>query len=225
MMKHIKLIIIMIFISLSQFSYAGILLGSTRVVIENGRNEGSVNVHNREDNNYLIQSWVLDKSEVPTDDIALTPPLFKLNANTSNALRIVITKDLPQDRETLYWLNVKFIPSVKKSNLDNNSLSFALNNRIKIIYRPESLSGESINQIFEKIIIQKSGNELKIKNPTKYFINISEISINKKNIKNPGYIEPETEVSLDLPRNNKNGNLEYILIDDLGKLNTFSVII
>ncbi|MEY0000782.1 molecular chaperone [Morganella morganii] len=136
MMKHIKLIIIMIFISLSQFSYAGILLGSTRVVIENGRNEGSVNVHNREDNNYLIQSWVLDKSEVPTDDIALTPPLFKLNANTSNALRIVITKDLPQDRETLYWLNVKFIPSVKKSNLDNNSLSFALNNRIKIIYRP-----------------------------------------------------------------------------------------
>ncbi|WP_432693201.1 fimbrial biogenesis chaperone [Morganella morganii] len=225
MMKHIKLIIIMIFISLSQFSYAGILLGSTRVVIENGRNEGSVNVHNREDNNYLIQSWVLDKSEVPTDDIALTPPLFKLNANTSNALRIVITKDLPQDRETLYWLNVKFIPSVKKSNLDNNSLSFALNNRIKIIYRPESLSGESINQVFEKIIIQKSGNILKIKNPTKYFINISEILINKKNIKNPGYIEPETEISLDLPKNNKNGNLEYIFIDDLGKLNTFSVII
>ncbi|WP_317418728.1 MULTISPECIES: molecular chaperone [unclassified Morganella (in: enterobacteria)] len=225
MMKHIKLIIIMIFISLSQFSYAGILLGSTRVVIENGRNEGSVNVHNREDNNYLIQSWVLDKSEVPTDDIALTPPLFKLNANTSNALRIVITKDLPQDRETLYWLNVKFIPSVKKSNLDNNSLSFALNNRIKIIYRPESLSGESINQAFEKIIIKKSGNALKIKNPTKYFINISKISINNKNIKNPGYIEPETEVSLDLPGNNKNGNLEYILIDDLGKLNTFSVII
>ncbi|QXO66527.1 fimbrial biogenesis chaperone [Morganella morganii] len=225
MMKHIKLIIIMIFISLSQFSYAGILLGSTRVVIENGRNEGSVNVHNREDNNYLIQSWVLDKSEVPTDDIALTPPLFKLNANTSNALRIVITKDLPQDRETLYWLNVKFIPSVKKSNLDNNSLSFALNNRIKIIYRPESLSGESINQAFGKIIIKKSGNALKIKNPTKYFINISEISINNKNIKNPGYIEPETEVSLDLPGNNKNGNLEYILIDDLGKLNTFSVII
>lgn len=224
-MKHIKLIIIMIFISLSQFSYAGILLGSTRVVIENGRNEGSVNVHNREDNNYLIQSWVLDKSEVPTDDIALTPPLFKLSANTSNALRIVITKDLPQDRETLYWLNVKFIPSVKKSNLDNNSLSFALNNRIKIIYRPESLSGESINQVFEKIIIQKSGNILKIKNPTKYFINISEILINKKNIKNPGYIEPETEISLDLPKNNKNGNLEYIFIDDLGKLNTFSVII
>lgn len=224
-MKHIKLIIIMIFISLSQFSYAGILLGSTRVVIENGRNEGSVNVHNREDNNYLIQSWVLDKSEVPTDDIALTPPLFKLSANTSNALRIVITKDLPQDRETLYWLNVKFIPSVKKSNLDNNSLSFALNNRIKIIYRPESLSGESINQVFEKIIIQKSGNALKIKNPTKYFINISEILINKKNIKNPGYIEPETEISLDLPKNNKNGNLEYIFIDDLGKLNTFSVII
>ncbi|HID7482701.1 TPA: fimbrial biogenesis chaperone [Morganella morganii] len=225
MMKHIKLIIIMIFISLSQFSYAGILLGSTRVVIENGRNEGSVNVHNREDNNYLIQSWVLDKSEVPTDDIALTPPLFKLSANTSNALRIVITKDLPQDRETLYWLNVKFIPSVKKSNLDNNSLSFALNNRIKIIYRPKSLSGESINQVFEKIIIQKSGNILKIKNPTKYFINISEISINKKNIKNPGYIKPETEISLDLPKNNKNGNLEYIFIDDLGKLNTFSVII
>lgn len=215
----------MVFISLSQLSHAGILLGSTRVVIENGRNEGSVNVHNREDNNYLIQSWVLDKNELPTDDIALTPPLFKLNANTSNALRIVITKDLPQDKETLYWLNVKFIPSVKKSNLDNNSLSFALNNRIKIIYRPESLSGESINQIFDEVIIQKSGNALKIINPTKYFINISEISINKHSIKSPSYITPETEISLDLPKNNNTGNIEYVLIDDLGKLNTFSVTI
>lgn len=222
-MKHIKLIIIMVFISFSQLLHAGILLGSTRVVIENGHSEGSVNIHNREDNNYLIQSWVLDKSENPTNDIALTPPLFKLKANTSNALRIVLTKNLSQDRETLYWLNVKFIPSVDKNSINNNSLSFALNNKIKIIYRPESLSGESINQMFDNVIVQKTGDKLKIKNPTKYYINISEISINKQNIDKPSFIEPESEVLLHLPEKNKSGNVEYVLIDDLGKLNSFSV--
>lgn len=221
-MKHIKLIIIILFMTLPHFSYAGILLGSTRVVIENGRNEGSVNVHNRENNNYLIQSWVLDKSEAPTDDIALTPPLFKLNANTSNALRLVVTKDLPQDKETLYWLNVKFIPSVKQANINNNALSFALNNRIKVIYRPESLSGEPLNQMFEKIIIRKQDGSLQIKNPTKYFINISEVLINKQRINSPSYIAPDSDVFLDLPEKNKIGNLEYVLIDDLGKLNSFS---
>lgn len=222
-MKCIKLIIIMICMSFIQLSHAGILLGATRVIIENGRNEGSVNVHNREDNNYLIQSWVLDKSENPTEDIVLTPPLFKLSANTSNALRIVLVKNLPQDRETLYWLNVKFIPSVEKNKIDNNSLKFALNNRIKIIYRPEPLAIESINQEFDNIIIQKLGKNLRIKNPTKYYFNISDVSINKQRLNKPSFIEPDSEVFLELPENNNSVNLEYVLIDDLGKLNSFNI--
>lgn len=224
-MNVFKSLIIMIFMVFFNFSYAGILLGSTRVVIENGRTEGSVNVHNREDNNYLIQSWVHDKSEIPTNDIALTPPLFKLSANTSNALRIVVTKPLPQDKESLYWLNVKFIPAAKSGNVDNNTLKFALNNQIKIIYRPESLSKESINEQFEKILIKKSGNKILVKNPTKYFINISEININKESVKIPSYIEPDGEILVDFPVKNKSGTLEYILIDDLGKLNSLTTTI
>ncbi|WP_082970622.1 molecular chaperone [Morganella psychrotolerans] len=135
-------------------SYAGISLGSTRVVISDGKNEGSINVHNKNDSNYLIQSWVLDESEKSTEDFVLTPPLFKLNSNTSNSLRVLLVKDLPQDKESLYWLNVKFIPSTNKND-DANKLTFAINNQVKIIYRPKSLSGNEMVEEFKKITIKK----------------------------------------------------------------------
>ncbi|GAA0327728.1 molecular chaperone [Morganella psychrotolerans] len=203
-------------------SYAGISLGSTRVVISDGKNEGSINVHNKNDSNYLIQSWVLDESEKSTEDFVLTPPLFKLNSNTSNSLRVLLVKDLPQDKESLYWLNVKFIPSTNKND-DANKLTFAINNQVKIIYRPKSLSGNEMVEEFKKITIKKSGDNLKFTNPTKYYISISEILVDKKSLMAPSYISPESDVLVSLKGNNSVSKVEYTFVDDLGKLNLFEM--
>ena len=41
----------------------------------------------------------------------ITPPLFRMDAQKEQSLRIVYTHDqLPADRESLFWLNVLEVP-------------------------------------------------------------------------------------------------------------------
>lgn len=47
--------------------------------------------------------------------------------------------NLPTDRETLYWMNVKAIPPTDEKNTQKNTLQLALQNKIKLFYRPENL--------------------------------------------------------------------------------------
>jgi fimbrial chaperone protein len=47
---------------------------------------------------------------------------------------------LPQDRESLFWMNVKAIPSMDKSKLSDNTLQLAIISRIKLYYRPAKLA-------------------------------------------------------------------------------------
>ncbi|MCV5920354.1 fimbria/pilus periplasmic chaperone, partial [Escherichia coli] len=70
----------------------------------------------------------------------ITPPLFKLDPEKNNILRIVnITHGLPQDRESVYWVNVKAIPSKSDDSENKNVLQIAVRTRIKLFYRPAGL--------------------------------------------------------------------------------------
>ncbi|RUT66026.1 hypothetical protein CKG00_06125 [Morganella morganii] len=201
----IKLVKIVIFIFSCVFvnnSIADISLGSTRIVISDGKNEGSVSTHNRDKTNYLIQSWVLDENDKETNDFVITPPLFKLESNISSCLRVVMVGDLPQNRESLYWLNVKFIPSTDK-NVKENRLTFAINNRIKVIYRPKSLSFSEPVDVFKKVTVRYVDGNIEFKNPTKYFVNISEVKANDMILKSPSYISPESAELLPVTNNKK----------------------
>jgi P pilus assembly chaperone PapD len=57
---------------------------------------------------------------------------------TSSAL---LPPALPQDKESLFWLNIKAIPSA--SQVDN-TLQIAIKTRIKLIYRPATMKGASL---------------------------------------------------------------------------------
>ncbi len=59
-----------------------------------------------------------------------------------NTLRIIdaTNNQLPQDRESLFWMNVKAIPSMDKSKLSDNTLQLAIISRIKLYYRPGKLA-------------------------------------------------------------------------------------
>ncbi|WP_170692593.1 molecular chaperone, partial [Escherichia coli] len=91
---------------------------------------------------YLIQSWVDDsKTEKKSQDFVITPPLFMLPTRKEASLRIMFLgkTNLPTDRETLYWMNVKAIPPTDEKNTQKNTLQLALQNKIKLFYRPENL--------------------------------------------------------------------------------------
>lgn len=68
----------------------------------------------------------------------VTPPLFRLGAGQENNLRILRTGgNLPEDRESLYWMNIKSIPSTTEKQDNVNTLQIAVKTRIKLIYRPQ----------------------------------------------------------------------------------------
>ncbi|MGP2872363.1 fimbrial biogenesis chaperone, partial [Serratia ureilytica] len=104
------------------FSYgasASVTLGGTRIVYEESKKEANISVSNQDKNSpVLIQTWVEnfspdDKKEVP---FIVTPPLFRLEAEQENILRIIYSGDnLPQHKESIYWLSVRSIPSTQKS--------------------------------------------------------------------------------------------------------------
>ena len=92
----------MIFISTAAIS--GIEIGGTRLVYNGNANQAAISVKNPDNKPYLIQSWV-SKSENSDDsgsEFTTTPPLFKLNPNAQNSVRVILAENnLPSDRESV----------------------------------------------------------------------------------------------------------------------------
>jgi fimbrial chaperone protein len=84
-----------------------------------------------------------------------------------NTLRIIdaTNNQLPQDRETLFWMNVKAIPSMDKSKLSDNTLQLAIISRIKLYYRPAKLALPP-DQAAEKLRFRRGAGTLTLINPT-----------------------------------------------------------
>ena len=59
-----------------------------------------------------------------------------------NTLQITKVASLPADRESLYWLNVKFVAPSEEGQ--ENVLRYSMTNRIKILYRPAALDNSRI---------------------------------------------------------------------------------
>ena len=59
-----------------------------------------------------------------------------------------MTGSLPQGQESLFWLNIKAIPSASKQM---NSLQIAVKTRIKLIYRPEALRASTPEEQANKL--------------------------------------------------------------------------
>ena len=131
-------------------AYAGIQINGTRVIYPADQREVSVSMVNNGTEPRLIQAWVDsgDASERPQNSKApflVTPPMARIDPTKGQTLRIMITgANLPQDRESVFWLNVLEIPPKPKAlNSDNgrdqNFLQMAVRSRLKMFYRPKGL--------------------------------------------------------------------------------------
>lgn len=191
------------------------MLGGTRIIYEEGKKEVSIDIENKGSAPYLIQSWVENKDGVKTGDFLVTPPLFRLDGDKKNALRIFnLSKELPSDRESLFFLNAKSIPGGEPGN---NTLQIAIRNRLKLIYRPGSLQKERPENRTEELTWKRIGNQLKVTNPTPYYQNFMFIKINDKDIemKDKNYAAPFTDTWFDIGAINGN-QISWKIINDYG---------
>ncbi|KFK92344.1 MULTISPECIES: molecular chaperone [unclassified Serratia (in: enterobacteria)] len=175
---------------------AGVEIGGTRLVYDGNSKQASISVNNPDNRPFLIQSWV-NKSENGDDNdetFITTPPLFRLEPHTQNSVRVVLSNNqLPQDKESVYWLNIKSIPA--NNSKANNELLIAVKARMKLIYRPAGLSGDPATAWQELTFNRKNG-ALFVSNPTPYSVSLYDLKVNGKEIKNLPMVLPGQEVSL-----------------------------
>ncbi|PMQ06334.1 putative fimbrial chaperone YadV [Dyella sp. AD56] len=170
-------------------AYAGITINGTRVVYPADQREVSLSMVNDGKEARLIQAWVDtgDASERPETSKApfvITPPMSRVDPSKGQTLRIMYTGtgNLPQDRETVFWLNILEIPPKPKAGSDaaNNFMQLAVRSRLKLFYRPKGLQGsvdEALDQTHWRLVSNGNGYDVECTNDTPYNISFSDVSL------------------------------------------------
>lgn len=193
---------------------AGVVIGGTRLVYDGGKKEASLGLNNPDKVPYLVQSWVDSPKGVTSKaPFIITPPLFRLDGEQSNILRVVRAGgDLPTDRESLYWLHIKAIPSAEK---EANTLQIAVKTSIKLLYRPSGLSG-SMSEAAQALAWQRSGNALQVTNSSPYYITFFKVTINGSQVKSATMVAPYSSERFALTAGSASGALSWEIINDYG---------
>jgi len=201
----------------ASYAEAGVALGATRVIYPAEQKQVQLAVTNNDDNTYLIQSWVENDKGIKDGLFIITPPLVAMQGKKENTLRILDASNnkLPQDRESLFWMNVKAIPSMDKSKLSENTLQLAIISRIKLYYRPANLSLPP-DLAAEKLTFRRNTGSLTLINPTPYYLTVTDLNAGTRILKNT-LVPPMGEASVDLP-SDAGKDISYRTINDYGAL-------
>jgi chaperone protein EcpD len=216
------------------YAAAGVVVDGTRIVYPAAKREVSINIRNPGDTPSLVQAW-LDagdphakpgESKVP---FVLTPPLFRLDPTKVQSLRLVYTHDpLPENRESLFWLNVLDIPPRAATNADlPNQLELAFKHRMKVFFRPAGLAGSAADAPARLTwkLLSKDGKLVGIEasNPTAYHVSLVQVTATAGGhpvIVKADMVDPFASRSFDLtePVTAPNGTvaLEYSFVNDYG---------
>lgn len=219
-MKKFKLIISSLLL-VSTYTHASISADRTRVIYNEASKGVSIVVENTDSKDpFLVQSWIEDEnSHKISDPLIALPLLQRIEPNQKKQVRISTTKNnlkAPSDKESLFYFNVLGIPP--KSELEN-AVEIVIQSRFKLFYRPTGLKKYPDNNWQKELKIEKSGNSLKLTNPTPYHVVIININDNASKVENfqEIVIKPNSNASYSLnDKKIKSSNMVLTYIDDYG---------
>ena len=183
-------------------SKAAIGLDRTRVIVDGSKDAGSTNItNNNAELPYLAQGWIEDESgKKISTPLTVLPPVQRLEPGKNSQVKVQAlpaAKLLPQDRESVYYFNLREIPPRSDKT---NTLQIALQTRIKLFYRPAALVTRDAKAWQEQLTLTRVGNQYQVNNPTPYFITLASASasLDGKDIPgvNPVMIAPKANVML-----------------------------
>lgn len=171
---------------------AAIGLDRTRVVFDGSKDAASMTITN---NNtqlpYLAQGWIEDEQgNKITSPLIVLPPVQRLEPGKKSQVKVQAlpaVKSLPQDRETVYYFNLREIPPRSDKA---NSLQIALQTRIKLFYRPASIvpSQQERSDPWQKqLILTREADDFQVNNPTPYYITLIDVRSSKEGKTSPGF--------------------------------------
>lgn len=210
----------------------GVSLGGTRLVFDGSKDAASMTVTNSSAADvWLMRFWVSPYGEKSDDTdtktkaavpFAVTPPLYRLDPKNAVQLRVnKLVDTLPADRESVFYLNNLAIPPKKGEKIYQKAvqsgLQFAVNTRIKLFYRPAAINdANAVKAAPEKLTVTPAGKTIVVKNPTPWFVTMSQLAVNGKALQTDKdtMVAPFGELSL--PVMVTHGTFSYSTVDDRG---------
>lgn len=219
LVRLLKLSFIAVLCINTSMAVAGIVVGGTRVIYSGDKPDTTISIYNKETQlPYLIQAWVdpFNKDEKSKPPFTVIPPVSRIEPNQEKILRIVKTAgELPKDRESVFWLNVKNIPpSSAKEN--SSSLEIAIKTRIKMFWRPASIQLIP-EKASSKVKWYRQGNQLIVENPNPIHISIMDVSVDGKDVP-LNMIKPFEKLTLPMPNGIQGRTLVWRFINDYGAI-------
>ena len=194
----------------TSFASASVTMVNTRVIYPSNVREVSFDLSNQDNNPNVIQLWVDSSDITSTPDNAdapfvVSPPMFRMEPKVNQTVRITFTgADLPQDRESVFYLNMVQIPPVDAANADQNQMLVMLRNRAKLFYRPSTIKGKVENVADQlRFHIKQVGAAWRIsaENSSGYFISLISGSVGsgtQESLFTPSMIAPSSSADWEL---------------------------
>ncbi|UNH40973.1 fimbrial biogenesis chaperone [Moellerella wisconsensis] len=213
----------------------GLTLHSTRVVYPHDAKNGvTYSITNNTAIPYLLQARLLpweDQSSnqgtpanVETTDDNLTafialPPLQRFEPGETLTLRIRQKHNLlTQDKESIALLSLTAIPSQSKESAEGAQMVLAVQNNLKLFYRPAGLPKHNLDDIAKQLQFQRTKNRLTLKNPTPFYVTLASLSVGKNDLDlSPSrMVAPFSERQWPLDASQAANDIHWQLIDDEG---------
>ena len=175
--------VVMLLIQSVAAADGGISLSRTRVIFQSTDTAQTLTIQNHGSLPYLVQSAVvLSPQGREAAPFLTTPPLFRLEENSKNTLRILRKDDaaLPADRESVFYFTAVAVPAMTQPKGADDTLlaariSVGIQNTIKLFYRPAGLP-VSAEEAPGRLTFQLHDGNVLVKNPTPYFLTFSRLA-------------------------------------------------
>jgi len=202
----------------------GISLGRSRIVFTSVDKAQMMTMRNQSTRPYLVQSAVVaEPNGRGSAPFITTPPLFRLEANSQSAIRILRQDNatLPTDRESIFYFTAIAVPATEKPKDGEAStmearLSIGIQNTIKLFYRPSGLA-MTAEEAEGKLTFQQQQGIVQVNNPTPYYLTFSRLAFNGIDVNvrdNVSMIAPFSQASY--PVAGKVSQAQWSVINDYG---------
>lgn len=206
--------IFVFFTTISTFNAwaGGISLGATRIIYMSGTKQTSISLSNSDARNiFLVQNWVSDVNGKKVSEFVVTPPLFSIQPQKENILRIMyVGTPLPDDRETVFFFNSKSVPAIDKEKMKSNMLQIATQSTIKLFMRPQNLPSAS-KDAPATLSCKQTSSGVQISNPSPYYVTLVQIRIGGKEYVNT-MVSPKGNLTIP----DSHGSVTFQTINDYG---------
>ena len=208
---------LLVLAGLMRSANAAVSLDRSRVVFNGGEKSIYLNIRNENEKvPYLAQTWLenAQKKKITTGPLAVTPSVQHLEPGAGAMVRVMApgAEGLPQDRESLFYFNLREIPlkSYKR-------MQIALQTRIKLFYRPKEIVQAPGEVWQDKLVLHASAGGYQIENPTPYYITVIGLGASPAQSENGEFdtvmVSPKSSVTV----KSRNWNTLYLTyINDYG---------